>query len=501
MNDKKETMSEKEFKSRKKEAQYIKTKNFMENCPKVNRRELQEAGYPDWAIREVCREKKIKPSEWGEPDSECDKKIKPSKKIFCKTQGIYKKYIDASELNNFLLSIWTLGTPFHSQFETYPILILGGRKQSGKTRTLKLISTLSSGSDGSVSTSITETHLFRHKDGAMFFDEMESLSSKEKTSLRELINAVYKRGNKIVRYREIKKDGVKDYVEECFYPFYPLALANIYGFGDVLCDRGLQLVLQRSFKSQTKLIEDFATNPEILALKNELSQIDATIPKNIFSEWNRFVETGIVLGELKNIFESISQTKLLGRPLEIFFPLFVVADLFGVLPELINFSGQYMTQLEGEFLDSADDLLQSFMESSKYGGFVKSSKILSDFRASLEQPEDWINSKWLGRALKRLGLIEKKRLINGCVEVKLNNNSTNSTNTINTTNTTNSTNKPVELVDFVDKIGVVEHIERGGEKNSQSSSKINPVHENVTVLPFSAKPLNPNKDRDAKEGS
>jgi len=70
-----------------------------------------------------------------------------------------------------------------------------------------------------------------------------------------------------------------------------------------------------------------------------------------------------------------------------------------------------------------------------------------------------------GRALKRLGVIKSKRLINGRVQVELNINSTNTinstnpTNTINSTNPTNTTNsttsnnkKEVELVEFVDSV-------------------------------------------------
>lgn len=377
---------------------------------------------------------------------------KPSKKIFLRVMDIYKKYLDTTELNYTLLTSWTLGTYFHNQFETYPLLTLMARKSSGKTRTLKLTSSLSHGGDGSISTSITETFLFRHKEGSIFFDEMESISSREKTALRETINSVYKKGNKIVRYIERKVDGEKQYIEENFYPFYPLGIANIYGFGDVLADRSLQIILQRSTKVQTKLIEDFSTNPEILGLKRELSGLDVQIPKDIFSEWNEFVKTGNTTKKLESLFKTIDKTKIFGRPLEIFFPLFLIGERFGVLDLLVEAGEKYMAQLEGEGLDNPDDMLQNFMDKSNYSGFIPLSTLLRDFKGSLEEPEDWMNSKWFGRALKRLGLVARKRHINGKVQVELNNNTTNTTNTINTTNSTNTTNnnEKVELVDFVE---------------------------------------------------
>lgn len=383
-------------------------------------------------------------------------KIEPSKELFNYTKKLFMKYIDTTELNYNLLTTWTLGTHFHNQFETYPLLQLNSRKQCGKTRTLKLISTLAFGSDGSISTSVTETFLFRHKEGSVFFDEMESISSREKTALRETINSVYKKGNKITRYIERKTINGKEYVEEHFYPFYPLGLANIHGFGDVLTDRSLQIILQRSYRPQTKLVEDFSTNPEIEKHKEKLQLLNINIPQGVFSEWNNFILTGKTELQFKNLFLKINKTKLTGRPLEIFLPLFLIAEEFGVLDILIKSSEEYMSILEGEELDNNDDLLQRFMDSSNYEGFTPSIRILNDFKNSLEEPEQYMNSKWFGRALKRLGLIKRKRWVNGKVQVELNNNTTNTTNPINTTNSTNTTKNHVEFVGFVDRKELVD---------------------------------------------
>ena len=78
-----------------------------------------------------------------------------------------------------------LGTYFHGQFETFPLLQLYAQKRSGKTRTLKLLSALAKNGDGSNCTSPTEALLFRNKDRPLFFDEMESISSKEKGGLSD----------------------------------------------------------------------------------------------------------------------------------------------------------------------------------------------------------------------------------------------------------------------------------------------------------------------------
>jgi len=427
--------------------------------------------------------------------------IFPSKKYFIKTKKIFQKYLDTTELNYTLLTTWTLGTYFHNKFETYPLLLLMARKQSGKTRTLKLISSLAEGSDGSTSTSITETFLFRHQTGSVFFDEMESISSREKTALRETINAVYKKGNKIIRYTEKKVEGKKQYVEESFFPFYPLGLANIYGFGDVLTDRSLQIILQRSSKSQTKLIEDFSTNQEILKLKKELSKLEVRVPKNLFSEWNNFIQKKECDSTLINLFKKIEKTKLSGRPLEIFFPLFIIAKYFGVLEELINAAGDYMAQQEGEFVDNIDDLLQNFMDIHQYEGFIPLTTLLSDFKKSLEEPEEWMNSKWFGRALKRLGLIARKRLINGRVQVELNNNTTNSTNTTNTTNSTNTTNNNlVELVELVELKELVEQINQFSKQDIEKAApEFKEFLEHIQELNNKIKPKVQEKEENKEE--
>lgn len=56
-----------------------------------------------------------------------------------------------------------------------------------------------------------------------------------------------------------------------------------------------------------------------------------------------------------------------------------------------------------EQLDDVDELLKNYVLKSKLDGFVNLSEILSGFRETIELPEDWINSKWCGKALLRLG--------------------------------------------------------------------------------------------------
>jgi len=339
-------------------------------------------------------------------------------------EQIIRKYVDTNEDNYKILTFWVVGTYLHSQFNTYPLLQLNAQKRSGKSRTLRLCSFLSKGSDGSVHTSVTETMLYRHEGGAMFLDEMESLNSKDKTALRETLNAVYKKGNKVIRYVEKKdKDGTKRYVEEPHYPFYPVGLASIAGMGDVLADRAINLVLQRSKQAKTCLIEDYDTNPEILKVKSGLTSISINIPEKMFSEWNSYVQGGKVNNEtLKNIFDQIKGAEIIGRPLELFMPLFVIAHFCGELTPFLVIAKNYVSQREEEeSADDVDEILKSFLQSKKaeYSDYVNVSKIVTEFRGVLENPEEWVNVKWMGRALKRLDFIANKRRVSGCAQIRL----------------------------------------------------------------------------------
>lgn len=387
------------------------------------------------------------------------------KEVYTNLEPVFKKYIDTTDANLCLLRTWVIGTYLHSQFETFPLLHLNAQKRSGKTRTLKLCSSLSYGSDGTVMTNPSETFLFRHSEGAVFFDEMEDLNAKEQQSFRQTLNAVYKKGNQIVKYREkFTKGKGREFVEEVFRPFYPLALANIAGAGDVLGDRSIQIILQRSSRPQTQLIEDFSSNPIIQSLKGELVSLKAKIPEALFTKWNSFIEgTEIENQALLKFFTKVKESKIHGRALEIFFPFFVIAYLGGYLEEMLKVAKDYVTsQEEEESAMDYDELLKKCVSTldpiSSWDNkgnpvqlvpfmcFVPIKRILEVFRASLDSPEAWVNERWLGRALKRLGLVRQKRRMNNGIEIILNKTTLTTDNTYNTLHTQTTQDNNIDSI-------------------------------------------------------
>ena len=112
---------------------------------------------------------------------------------------------------------------------------------SGKTRILKLIASMSK--NGEVLGSLSEAVLFRTAKGrTICIDEFEKVGSHENQALRELLNAAYKKGQKIKR---MKKAG-DEYVVEEFDIYTPICMANIWGMDEVLGDRCITIVLEKS---------------------------------------------------------------------------------------------------------------------------------------------------------------------------------------------------------------------------------------------------------------
>ena len=142
----------------------------------------------------------------------------------------------------------------HSNFSTFPYLFVNAIRGSGKTRLLKIIASLSH--EGQLTASLTEAVMFRTT-GTLALDEFEGLNSKDNASLRELLNASYKKGTKIMRMTKKRgPDGESLQVEE-FEPYRPLVMANIFGMTEVLGDRCVTILLEKSSALHIiKLVED-----------------------------------------------------------------------------------------------------------------------------------------------------------------------------------------------------------------------------------------------------
>lgn len=378
--------------------------------------------------------------------------------------AILREFLDADEKMYKFVATWIIGTYFHSQFKTFPLLFFNAMRGSGKTRTLHLVNVLSNGGDGGVLNNVTESGVFRRpKHKITCFDEMERIGDKDKNTLRELFNAAYKQGMKVMRMKKVVKDHQEEYRPEYFEPFYPIAMANIWGFEEVLSDRAVTFVLEKSVHPmKTRLVENFEDDERILQIKRTLEKFSVVVSlvspqKHLYREWNNFikktfsysfplstattlttlytpttqttqttqqqeVELGDGCYELNELFEKINSANIVARNFELMFPIILTAskiskeitdDIIQICQELVD------AKKQDESNESLDVALIEFisLRNNHPREFVYVSDLATKFKTyigDLGVDSNWMNVNWMGRALKRLNLYtDKKRIASG----------------------------------------------------------------------------------------
>ncbi len=369
------------------------------------------------------------------------KTIDSLKDSYSKIIRTLKTYIDTKEENYHLIAIWILGTYVHEAFPSYPFLFFNAMKGSGKTRTIKIIAAFSN--RGKLVMDLTDAVLFRTaKNHTLGIDELENISSKEKGTLRVLLNAAYKKGVKVLRMvKKKKKDGESMELEE-FEVYCPIVMANINGLDDVLSDRCITIIQERTSNTRINLlVEDFENNSDIVEIcknleVNKVKLVQLVNQKEIIKQWNVYVnskfpettqnaETTLITDENRNLFEKIYISGVNGRHLELFFPLFILSSLIGedFLDKTIQTAKIIVNERKQEdIMESRDVSLIGFVATKESTlEFVSITDFTARFKEYLKEgSEDYINTRWVGRALKRLGLVVEKRRVGRGMEVVLN---------------------------------------------------------------------------------
>lgn len=364
-------------------------------------------------------------------------------------KDIILEYIDINEKYLPILALWIIGSWIHKEFISFPYLYVNAMRGSAKSRLLGLIMSLTK--DGEILISPTEAVLFR-QNNPLAIDEFESVGKKEKSTIRELLNASYKKGVKIKRARKVKNLLGEQQVIETFEPYRPIVIANIWGMEEVLEDRCISIILEKSAnKSVTKLMEDFLTFEPIQTFKNRLCELFSVgsacrYGKIRYIGWHNYIKTKYTLSTLTTLptltytstpisnfnekdtdfFKKIDGVDIDGRNLELFFPLYLIAKIIGedVLDRIIEVSKGIVKERKlEEYTESRDVLLFGFIckEDYKEEEWVKVKNITNLFKFYVEdlfdEDDKWLNNMWVGRALKRLNLIKEKRRVGEGIEV------------------------------------------------------------------------------------
>lgn len=374
---------------------------------------------------------------------ELPEKMMPSD-IFWLTDSVIDYYVKMNDDHRFLCALWTIGTYWHRNLNTYPLLLITGQKGSAKSRLARLISTLGHGGLGHLQNNISEASLFRHTQHCILaLDEIEQINSKERQTLRELLNSCYKKGAIVSRQARVKKDGVESFETRMFSPFFPLILSNINGFGDVLTDRSISIILEK-ISDDVRMLrqEDYTSSLALQALKRQYKGIsddddESDVIFRLMTNWNDFIDAAYSLTSssssfipssssspssfadkerqrLEPFFVKLINSKIEGRNLELFMPLLYVAYKLNddyILSEALRISKAFVQfKIEEDLFYSVDNLVFKYVASLQPNNYHSmKDKLLWEFKMFSGHDEAWVTDKWLGHALNRTGLILHKK--------------------------------------------------------------------------------------------
>jgi len=352
-----------------------------------------------------------------------------------------EEYIDLKREYYNIIALWIIGTYFHGKFPSYPFLFFNAQKGSGKSRIMNLITFLSK--DGSVMNNMTEAVLFRTK-GTLAIDEYEGVNRKGNENLRELLNSAYKKGVKVKRMKQQKTDKGTEQVVEEFEVYRPIILANIWGMETVLGDRCVTIILEKSNKKEiVNLMEVFSedsllqeTKKLLLETSEKCSLCRCSFSVEAYKEWNAYIKQNYTnyinntnytnYTNYTQLFKSINLMDLNGRELELSFPLCLVAQEIGVEnSEILKITTLTLKEIFSdkkaeELVEDRDVSLIDFVSQGIENNSYLVTSLTDNFKQFLGVSDEWINSKWMGRALKRLNLIKEKRRVGRGVQIKLN---------------------------------------------------------------------------------
>jgi len=357
------------------------------------------------------------------------------KELFLRIKNLYKKHIELPDDRYYTFkAIWDIGTYFFPIFKTgFPYLFLIAPKRSGKTKFLTLTKLLCF--NGVLTGSITEASIFRPTQffrNTLCIDELEHISSREASNLRDLLKMGYKDGLIIRRYEE--RQGRLILKE--FNLFSPKVMASTQGYEEILEDRGFAIIMERS--NRLEILNSFVDDedPEIIEIRNELYILLMNYWKEVKEKYNslkvfygcKSVECVECVGSEESVecvepLISINTSNTIntknhihGRWLELSLPILTISSVIGkdVNDEMISFIEDIIKEKEATDIVQSRDMafltsLVSFIQYKDQNNFYSISEIKKHFM-EIQGEEIWISNDWIGRALRRLKVVLEQKI-------------------------------------------------------------------------------------------
>jgi len=360
--------------------------------------------------------------------------VEPAK-VYGMVKEAWQQYIEFDDPSYYdLLTLWVIGTYFHHLFNAYPYIYVGGVKRAGKTKTLTLASLLAFNAifSGNVSTSA----VFRLIQGGrctFLIDETEHLVNPErKQDFRNLLLSGYKEGGVVYRTEKKAKDRM---VPEAFEIYSPKMLANIQGLEDVLEDRCITIIMKRGKNREIINREIDIQDPYWQEIRNQLYILYLCYWREVLEEYNRLSEV-CVLNEVCEVTGNNIEYYLSSRELELWKPLIALASFFDRYVSVTTQTSETsQTTLRREILELAyrkakekktenmtetgeNILVETLLSRVQESDYYKIKDIRDWMAERFDEEQKWLNTRWVGRALKRLGFTDKRRVGSG-IEIRL----------------------------------------------------------------------------------
>jgi hypothetical protein len=345
---------------------------------------------------------------------------------------VYKRQVEFSDERDYYYHpLWDIGTYIHFLFSTFPYNYHGGVKKTGKTKALTLHWLLAFNAIFSNNMSISSIYrLIQNARCTLLLDETERLSQRQMSErtmeFRSILLSGYKRGGQAV-YRT-DKDKDEQLNTRPYEVYGPKALANIQGLEDVIEDRCKLTIHRRSINRAILNVDPDIENPEWDLLRSQLYILFLTYWQQIKACYDS-LDTEQLDMLIKG--SNYPDRSLDGRDFELWRPILALAlffDGFQVSVKTRSLSSlcslcslmlnQALEQSEERNVENLTEtgesiLVQVLLGTVTIENYYSVKKLRDNMLEQYDEKPQWITTRWIGSALKRLGFKDKHRVGTG----------------------------------------------------------------------------------------
>ena len=335
----------------------------------------------------------------------------------------WQEYIDCDEEGFYeFMTLWTVGTYFFILFNAYPYVYLGGTKRCGKTKALTLAFCLAF--NAIFSANISTSSVFRLIQSGrctLLIDEVEQLANPERRQdFRSLLLSGYKKGELVYR---TEKNRREKHFPEGFEVYSPKMLANIRGLEDVLEDRCISFTLKRSRNLEIVNREIDFNSPVWQEIRDKLHALFLTYWREVADLYEAF-SVGSACCE-----PDCDTSFLSARELELWKPIIVLAQFFqkylpptgsqhaqpSLLTLILKLAKRKSIERQTEEITETGDniLIQTLLKIVQKDAYYSLKQIRQEMAGVFDDEQRWLSNEWVGRALKRFGFTQKRRVGSG----------------------------------------------------------------------------------------